>query len=94
MENKIMKLLEENGRVSLMNDILPVVMKEFKNQVSSDLTDKMMQDFIRQNLCAVYAAGYHVAAVPVFDHDCYGNVSVVDFVYEVLSCNAVAVVEW
>ncbi len=84
VENKVMKLLEENGRVSLMNDILPVVMKEFKNQPSSGRIDKMMQEFIKQNLCAAYTAGMHVVAVPVFKHDYHGNVSVIDFVYEVI----------
>lgn len=85
MENKIAKLFEEKKRVSLMNDIIPIVLDKYKISECTTELNNTMQEYIRQELLAAYFAGYPVVAVPVFQHDHHGNVNIVDYIYELIN---------
>lgn len=86
MDNTFLELLEKNGKVSLMDDIIPVVMNEFWDIPASGNTNQMVMDFVRQNItAAIISMDKKVIATPVIVCDPQGNgYSVVDFIYEVV----------
>ena len=48
MENKIMQLIMEKGRVSMNNDIFPILFEEFGEAPLNEQTYALMSDFVRQ----------------------------------------------
>ncbi len=85
MENKIMQLLMEKGRVSMNNDIFPMLFEEFGEAPLNENTYIMMSDFIRQQISAVQCAGINIICVPQFSGvPQTGTLFVNDVVYEVV----------
>lgn len=85
MENKIMQLLMEKGRVSMNNDIFPILFEEFGEAPLNESTYTMMSDFIGQQISAVQCAGINIICVPQFSGvPQTGTLFVNDVVYEVV----------
>lgn len=63
MENKILELLEQNGSVSMNDDIFPLVEKEFEGQVIGAELYELAHQYISQLLYGVHTAGVAVIAV-------------------------------
>lgn len=85
MENKIMQLLMEKGRVSMSNDIFPILFEEFGGAPLNEQTYALMSDFVRQQLGAVQCAEINIICVPQFSGvPQTGTLFVNDVVYEVI----------
>ena len=81
MENKILELLEQKGSVS-MNDIFPLVEKEFEGQVIGAELYELAHQYILQLLYGAHTAGVAVIAVPKFAAgQQFGQMVVADVIY-------------
>ena len=85
IRNEILELLKNRDKVSLVNDILPMVFDEFSQPniclCPNILT--MMQDYVTQLLYACATSGVVVVCVPVFVMETIpGEVVVNDMVYK------------
>ena len=85
MENKILQLLMKKGEVSMNGDIFPMLFEEFDYTPLNEQTYAMVNDFISQQLYAVYAAGINVICTPQFMGEPQtGILFVNDVVYKVV----------
>lgn len=83
MENRLLELLEQNGSVSMNEDIFPMIEAEFEGQVVGDELYELAHQYVSQLLYAVYAAGVQVVAVPKFAPGThFGEMVVADLIYE------------
>ena len=83
MENKLLGLLEQKGRLSMNDDIFPILEKEFNGQFIGEELYELAHQYISQLLHGVYAAGVDVIAVPKFSSGKqFGQMVVSDVIYE------------
>ena len=82
MENKILELLERKGSVSMNDDILPLVEKDFNGQVIGTELYVLAHLYLSQLLYGVHTAGIAVIAVPKFAAgQQFGQMVVADVIY-------------
>lgn len=83
MENKLLELFEQRTRVSMNDDIFPLLETEFYGQAEGCELHNLAHQYISQLLYGVHAAGVHVVAVPKFAAgEQSGQLVVTDIIFE------------